>query len=109
MALRALFALWIYRYDRRNCGKKDKQRKRIRSKAGYGFGFHVYDRGFDQIRSASPYPRVAVDMDRRYRHDQAWKRGLGIRSHEKIHIAPYRFEQGYGIIAVPFAHDYKLY
>ena len=67
-------------------------RKQIRSKAGYGLGFRVYDRGFDQIRAASSYPRVAVDMDRHYRHDQTWKRGLGIRSHEKTHIPSYRSE-----------------
>jgi hypothetical protein len=35
---------------------------------------------------------MAVDMDWRYRHDEAWKRGLGIRSHEKTHIPSYRSE-----------------
>ena len=92
VVLRALSALRTQRYDRRHCGKKDKQRKRIRSKAGYGFGFRVYDRGFDQIRATSPYPRMAVDVDRRYRYDQDWKRSLGICSHEKTHIPSYRSE-----------------
>ena len=31
---------------------------------------------------------MAVDMDRYYRHDEAWKRGVGIRSHEKL-ISPH--------------------
>ena len=94
--------------SRRHCGKKDKQRKRIRSKAGYAFGFRVYVRGFDQIRVAFSYPRMAVDMDRHYRHDQAWKRGLSIRSHEKTHIPSYAFKQDNGTITVPSACDDKL-
>ena len=31
---------------------------------------------------------MAVDMDRHYRYDQTWKRGLGICSHEKL-ISPH--------------------
>lgn len=44
------------------------------------------------INAASSYPRMAVYMDRYYRHDQAWKRCLGIYSHEKTHIPSYRSE-----------------
>ena len=54
--------------------------------------FVFMTRGFDQIPAASSYPRMAVDMDRYYRHDQAWKRCLEIYSHEKTHIPSYRSE-----------------
>ena len=38
-----------------------------------------------------PIP-ASVDMDRYYRHDQVWKRGFGICSHEKTHIPSYASE-----------------
>ena len=69
---------------------QERQKAKVNSEQGfYGFGFRVNDRGFDQIRAASSYHSMDVGLDKRYRADQAGKRGLGIRSHKKTHIPSY--------------------